>query len=91
MTARFFRISKHRAVLVISIVLLLLPFTGFPSPFKSFLVFLSGLILLVISVRISIKRRTASRNGYDGDPVVTSAEPKSVIAGKEDIEEDDKE
>lgn len=53
--------SKNKIVLIIGILLLLIPLTGFPSSWKSFMHIAFGLILIALSFSNSLKRRSAGR------------------------------
>ncbi|TAL49417.1 hypothetical protein EPN83_00705 [Patescibacteria group bacterium] len=53
--------AKHRLVFGIGVVLMFLPFTGFPSSWKWFFVFLSGAGLIAISIHTSVRRRLSTR------------------------------
>lgn len=48
---------NKKSTFFLGIFIFLIPFTGFPSSWKSFFVVLSGLILIFLSIKISIPRR----------------------------------
>jgi hypothetical protein len=77
--------SKNRIVLTIGILLIILPFLGFPSRYENFFVIILGLGLIVLSVSNSIKRRSLKdgsvshyRNSFS-EEAVSKIDIKSTI------------
>jgi len=52
---------RDKRTLILGICILLIPFLGFPSAWKTFFVLLVGLVLVSLSVQISIPRKIPRR------------------------------
>ncbi len=53
--------SKNSTILAIGIIQLIMPLLGFPSTWRSFFSVVFGIILIVLSFSVAIKRRSSVR------------------------------
>jgi hypothetical protein len=61
--------TKQQLILIIGIVVLLLPFIGFPSDWKSVLMFICGITLVTVYVYMRKERREKQHD--EADQVIT--------------------
>lgn len=53
--------SKNKIVFILGIVLIVLPFLGFPSAWKTFFMVVIGLFLVSLSFTTSLRKRTSGK------------------------------
>lgn len=55
-------ITKNRLLIIFGILITLLPISGFPHPFDTLLIMISGIVVTTIAFIIAKNNRTAMRN-----------------------------
>lgn len=76
--------SKNRIVFLIGLLLLLIPFTGFPSVWKSFFHIIFGLVLVGLSFSASLKRR--GRLGGQKSRVRQARQYNTTVSEKAEVD-----
>lgn len=91
--------SKNKIVFILGIALVILPFLGFPSAWKTFFMLVMGLFLVSLSFTTSLRKRTSgkkyprtkkdipvSQNSKDGSVSSVHLSQKDEEVAKEVIE-----
>ena len=59
----YFQMSKHKVIFIIGIILILMPFLGFPSSWESVFEFVFGVALSLIALAHFVKSRKYGLSG----------------------------
>jgi uncharacterized membrane protein len=84
--------SKNKIVFILGIALVILPFLGFPSAWKTFLMIIIGLFLISLSFTTSLRKRTSgkkyprTKKDIPGGQI-SKGDAVSVVSSSKKIEE----
>ena len=85
--------SKNKIVFFIGVVLLIMPFLGFPPSWKSFISIVFGITLVVLSFSAAAKRRASARRTrrirQQGVSIETSSQPSANVTILSEIPKDE--
>jgi hypothetical protein len=84
-------VLKNRSVVILGIWIAIIPFTGFPNGFKSFLIILSGFAVAIISYFLARnKRMSFSHETFQKETVTEIFVENGPIIKSKEIEQEER-
>jgi len=79
---------KSRRTFFLGIFIFLIPFLGFPTSWKTFLVVVSGIALIVMSIKISLPKKTLAKRPRKKEKATPVFVENSPMPRREPLSED---